>query len=683
MPGPTVRIATDLPRAVRVLPHVRIPMSDGVHLAATIWLPEDALADPVPALLELLPYRRSDWTAPRDAQRHPWYAGHGYASVRVDLRGCGDSEGVLLDEYSPQELADALEVIAWLAAQPWCTGSVGMFGISWGGFNSLQVAALRPPALKAIVTVCSTDDRYADDVHYSGGALLGIDMSAWAGTMLAFQARPPLPWVVGERWQELWEQRLDALRPWSEIWMAHQERDDYWRHGSVCEDYGAIEAAVLAVGGWADPYRNAVLRLLEHLDAPCRGIIGPWSHQYPDIDRTPGPTIGFLQETLRWWDHWLRDRDTGVMDDPALRAWQQDSVRPATQYAVRPGRWVGLGSWPSEQVGSLRLGLTDGLRTLAADGAGHLLVDTPQHLGADAGRWFPFGNAADLPPDQRAEDGRSQTLDTAPLTEPLRILGFPRAHLRVRPSSSMATVAVRLTDVAPDGSSTLITRGALNLTRRHGADRADPLTPGEWVEVAVELTSISWTLPPGHRLRLALATTYWPWLWPLPGAGAVTVDLAASQLTLPVLDGAALTGPEPTFEEPEQAPPLDVQPGPTGDRGAPVPEREVRYEPDSDTWVLTVDPRYGGSRTYPDGLTYAERALESYAITGNDPLSAVATTHWVTELARDAWSVRIETQTRISCTATDFLLKSVVRTHLVGEPHHERTTSAALPRTSA
>jgi uncharacterized protein len=255
---------------VRVLDDVLIVVRDGTRLSARIWLPEEASAgNPVPALLEYLPYRKSDTTAVRDAQRHPWYAAHGYASVRVDLRGSGDSEGVLLDEYTAVELADGVDVIGWLAAQPWCSGRVGMFGISWGGFNSLQIAALRPPALEAIVTVCSTDDRYADDVHYFGGAVLGIDM---------------------------------------------------WRQGSVCEDYAAIEVPVLAVDGWADPYRNTVLRLLASLSGPVKGIIGPWARQYPDIDRPPGPRIGFLQETLRWWDRWLRDVPNGVESEPALRA---------------------------------------------------------------------------------------------------------------------------------------------------------------------------------------------------------------------------------------------------------------------------------------------------------------------------------------------------------------------------
>ncbi len=675
-----MKITTEFPRTVTVLENVFIPMSDGVELAATIWLPEDATENPVPVLLEYLPYRRGDWTASRDAQRHPWYAGHGYASVRVDMRGSGDSDGVMLDEYHEKEQADGLEVIAWLAVQPWSTGKIGMFGISWGGFNGLQIAALRPEALKAIVTVCSTDDRYADDVHYYGGALLGIDMSAWAATMFAFQSRPPAPWVVGERWEELWQERLDGLQPFNEIWMSHQERDDYWRHGSVCEDYSDIQAAVLAVGGWADPYRNAVLRLVENLDAPCKGIIGPWSHQYPDIERTPGPNMGFLQETLRWWDQWLKDEDTGVMEEPALRIFHQESVRPATKYATRDGSWVGLDSWPSPRVGQVSLKFGTELRTLDADADNRIIINTPQCNGVDAGRWFPFGNDADLPPDQRSEDGRSVVFDTALQTQDLNILGFPRVRLRVASSVPRANVMARLTDVAPDGSSTLITRGAINLSKRNGMDKAEDLVPGRWYDVGIEMTSISWTVPAGHKLRVALSTTYWPWLWPHAEQGAVTLDLAGCELQLGLLDSAVLTGPHPSFEEAEQAAPLAVTSRPTPPV---IPEREVRYEPDSDTWVLTVDPKYGGYRSYPNGMLYGEQAMERYTITGNDPLSAVAESEWLIEMERDDWKVRIETSSRISANASHFHLFNKVTAYLNGAVHFEKTFEKEIERTSA
>lgn len=336
-------IRTDFPYAT-TREDVRIPLSDGVELYARIWRP--VTDEPVPALLEYLPYRLTDWTAPRDWQRHPWYAGHGYASVRVDVRGHGCSGGDPGDEYDARELADGVAVVEWLAAQPWCTGAVGMFGISWGGFNSLQIAALAPEALKAVVTVCSTDDRYDNDVHYMGGSVLAVDMHAWASTMLAFASRPPDPLYAGEGWREQWLARLDAVEPLVHTWLGHQTRDDYWRHGSVCEDYSAIGAAVLAVGGWHDPYRDTVLRLVEHLPAGrVRGLIGPWSHQYPDRGLPPGPAIGFLQETLRWWDHWLRGEDNGVMDEPLLRSWISEShpLPPSTSAwraagsATRPG----------------------------------------------------------------------------------------------------------------------------------------------------------------------------------------------------------------------------------------------------------------------------------------------------------------------------------------------------------
>ena len=215
-------------------------------------------------------------------------------------------------------------MIAWLAAQPWCSGAVGMMGISWGGFNALQVAARRPPALKAIISMCSTDDRYANDEHYIGGCVMGPEMQSYATMLLGYATHAPDPAVVGDGWRELWRERLEAAAPALPEWLAHQRRDAYWRHGSVCEDWDAMECAVYMVGGWADGYRDAILRVLENYRGPVKGLIGPWCHTSPHHGE-PGPAIGFLQEALRWWDHWLKGVDTGVMDDPALTFWMQDA----------------------------------------------------------------------------------------------------------------------------------------------------------------------------------------------------------------------------------------------------------------------------------------------------------------------------------------------------------------------
>ncbi|MGW2087758.1 CocE/NonD family hydrolase [Streptomyces sp. NPDC001880] len=648
---------------------VRIPLPDGTRLYARIWRP--VTDEPVPALLEYLPYRLSDWTAPRDWQRHPWYAGHGYASVRVDVRGHGNSEGLPGDEYDATELADGVAVIHWLAQQPWCSGRVGMFGISWGGFNSLQIAALAPEPLKAIVTVCSTDDRYDNDVHYMGGSVLAVDMHAWAATMLAFVSRPPDPAQVGEGWKDMWLKRLEAVDPFIHTWLAHQTRDDYWKHGSVCEDYSAIQAKVLAVGGWHDPYRDTVLRLVEHLDPDrVRGLIGPWSHQYPDRGLPPGPSIGFLQETLRWWDQHLKDKDTGVMSEPLLRSWISESHRPATVYETMPGRWVGEHSWPSPNIEP----------AVYALGGGPQIVDSPQQTGLDAGRFFPFGNDADLPPDQRDEDAKSVCFEFPVEDAPIEILGRPRVKLRIRMDVPRGQAIARLCDVAPDGSSTLVTRGALNLSARNGRDRADDWPVGRTEEVTFELNGIGHTFPPGHRIRLAVSSSYWPWIWPQAGSVGFTLDADGSLVELPVrrpVEEAAIR-----FEEPEQSEPLGVVHPVTLDEQR--PERLVVRDVAKGEWRLEVDPRYGGTRVYPDGLEFTEDALETYTVRENDPLSARTRSDWTIRLHRPelAWDVRIETRSEISADDSDFITSDEVVCKEGGEVVFHRTWEKRIPRTA-
>jgi uncharacterized protein len=464
-----------------------------------------------------------------------------------------------------------------------------------------------------------------------------------------------------------------------DTWLTHQQRDDYWRHGSVCEDYAAIEVPVLAVGGWADPYRNAVLRLLSNLSCPVKGIIGPWAHQYPDIDRPPGPRIGFLQETLRWWDRWLRDVPNGVDGDPALRAWMQDSVRPATVYAERPGRWVTEPSWPSPHVSDVRYPLDK----LAGGRRPSVIARTPQHTGIDAGRFFPYGNPADLPPDQRAEDGRSVTFTTGELSGAVEVLGHPRARLRLRAGAD-GNVIVRLCDVAPDGSSTLVTRGCLNLARRVGMDHSAPaLRSGETIEVV--MSAIAWVFPPGNRIRLSVSDAYWPWVWPRPAAGPLVLEPAGSELILPARDPDACSEPV-RFEPAEQAPPLEViNEVPPGTRaaGEPHPEREVRYFPQNDEWRLIVNPNYAGTRTFPDGLRKSERAVETYSIRSGDPLSAVAASDWHIALSRPGWDIEIAAHGRMTADTETFYTTHTVCARLDGATVFERSWRADIPRTSA
>jgi uncharacterized protein len=636
-----VAVRTDFPHRVRRIDHAWIPLSDGTRLAARMWLPE--IADPVPAILEYLPYRKGDAFAARDARHHAYFAGFGYAGVRVDLRGSGDSDGILLDEYLPQEQDDALEVIAWLAGQPWCSGAVGMLGISWGGFNGLQVAARRPPALKAVVSMCASDDRFADDVHYVGGCVLAVDMLPWAATMLTGNALPPDPAAVGEGWRETWLERIERTPPFVEAWLAHQRRDDYWRQGSVCEDYGAIEAAVYAVGGWADGYTNAIPRLVAGLPGPRKALIGPWSHAFPQ-DGEPGPAIGFLQACLRWFDQWLKGIDTGVMDEPPLRAWIQEPVAPAMHHAERPGRWV---TWGVTRPWAWDFGPP-------APVAHHSVEST----GLDAGAWCADGGEGDWPGDQRAEDERSLAFTSEPLADDLEILGFATVDLRLDADRPSALVAVRLCDVAPDGSSLLVTRGVLNLSDRDGDD------------VAVTLDAIGQRVPAGHRLRVAISTAYWPWAWPSPEP--VTLTLHAGRLTLPLYESR--DEDQPDFGPPEWAAPLEVEtitPGRTRrtrtDRDG---EHELRFE-----WDVG-----GHRRLRESGIEMDDTHVTTYRIVDGDPLSARVTVECSSALSRGAWRTRVQTRSEMTATADEFLVEQRLDAYEGDERIAARSWSLRFPR---
>ncbi|MFW5686147.1 MAG: CocE/NonD family hydrolase, partial [Spirochaetota bacterium] len=415
-----MRRVDQFPHRVRHVEHTLVPTRDGTRLAARLWIPDDVI-EPVPALLEFIPYRKRDMTRARDALAHPYFAGHGFASVRVDLRGSGDSEGILTDEYLEQEQLDAMDIMAWLEEQPWCNGRVGMFGISWGGFNALQVAALRPPQLGAIISVCSTDDRYADDVHYMGGCLLGDNLS-WASTMFAYNSCPPDPALVPE-WRERWLARMERSGLWLDQWLRHQRRDEYYEHGSVCENYDDVQVPVLAVSGWADGYTNGVFRMLENLSTPCWGLIGPWGHAYPHIG-SPGPAIGFLQESVRFWERWLSGTPNGYEATPALRAYMQGFEPPSASYESRHGRWVALGRWPVAPAQTLTYSLRPGLLVESDEfGLGeneHVqTILSPLTLGQFAGKWCSYTATPDLPGDQREEDGGALVYDSPPLEAPI------------------------------------------------------------------------------------------------------------------------------------------------------------------------------------------------------------------------------------------------------------------------
>jgi putative CocE/NonD family hydrolase len=669
-----MRIVSEHPRRVRTIEQTWITLADGCRISARIWLPEDAADDPVPAIFEYLPYRLNDGTAVRDSRHFPYLAGHGYACVRADQRGTGESDGLMLDEYLPQEQLDACEIIAWIAAQPWCTGAVGMTGISWSGFNSLQVAARRPPALKAIVTLCSTDDRYADDVHYDGGCV-GSDMLQWAASMFAWNARPPDPAIVGDRWREMWLDRMRNAPPFIADWLGHQRRDGYWKQGSVCEDYAAIDAAVYAVGGWADGYTNAVMRLLEGLPGPRKGLIGPWAHAWPQAG-PPAPTIGFLQETLRWWDHWLRGVDTGIMDEPMLRAWIHEPVRPKTQYTERPGRWVADPAWPSPAVSPARMGMhADGRLEEGTPAPGERSIVGLQTAGLDAGSWCPYGEVSDWPGDQRAMDGMSLTFTSAPLPERLEVLGHPEVTMELESDRPLALVVVRLCEVFPDGASTLVTRALQNLTHRDSDEHPQPLQPGRRYPVTVKLDATGHAFAAGHRLRVGVSPTYWPWAWPSPEPAALTLHADGCSLALPVRSPQPADAALPEFGPPEESPPMPTEllrPGPAG--------RTLTHDLATGRVELDYDWDVGGLVRLPNGLEVQDRNRTTFAITEGDPLSASVRCRMDGTFGRGDWVTRCETESVMTSDAATFHVTSTLRAWEGDALAFEHTWRSDIPR---
>ncbi|MEO9650753.1 MAG: CocE/NonD family hydrolase [Roseobacter sp.] len=653
-------------REIEEDPDFGITLSDGCRLSARLWMPKDALQDPVPVILEYLPYRKRDGTCARDALTHPWFAERGYACLRVDIRGNGDSEGIMSDEYTPQELSDAVDLINQVAALPWCNGRVGMMGISWGGFNGLQVAALDPAPLKAVITLCSTVDRYADDIHYKGGCLLNENLG-WGATMWAYSSRAPDPALRAD-WREMWLNRLENEPFLPSVWLRHQRRDAYWQHGSVIENYGAIKAKVLAIGGWADAYKNAVPQLVEALPG-AKGIVGPWVHKYPHF-AVPEPRIGFLQEALRWWDHWLKDIDTGVPDDPDYRAFVMDGVRPQRWYTERPGRWVAeeygaTSHIPHRTLHLTNVGLSDGSGPLEAH------VNSTQDCGGEAGEYCAIWLGPELPGDQRIDDNTSATFDSAPADADTDIFGAPRITLQLASDKPQAQVIVRLSHIHPDGAATRITYGVLNLSHRDGHAEPAPLIPGEPVRAIFQLDHIAYRLPQGHRLRISVSTSYWPLIWPSPEAAELT--LSGGTVNLPLRRTA--TREECTFEPPAAADPWE-----------PETLREAKNSRhrvvDMSTGIvsLVIEDDFGKIRDADHGLIAGSIARERWQIHPDDPLSARGSCHWSEEMERGDIKLRTETHSSMWSDAENFYLTARLEAYENDNLIYERDVKDKIPR---
>jgi len=675
-----MKIVDTFPRAVRDIENVFIPLADGGRLSARIWLPEDAEASPVPAILEYIPYRKGDRMRDRDEPMHRYFAGHGYAAVRIDVAGTGDSAGVLHDEYLPREIDHALEAIRWLAAQTWCTGAVGMMGKSWGGFNALQVAARGVENPRAILAVCCSDDRYEDDAHFMGGSLL-TENFFWGSVLTALRILPPDPNVSGERWREMWRERLETVSPLAPTWLAHQRRDDYWRQGTVSHDYGSITCPVFAVGGWADAYSNGIFRLLAGLGVPRKGLIGPWAHAYPH-EGVPGPPIGFLQEALRWWDQWLAGRKTGILDEPMLRVWMPESSPPASARHVSPGRWVSEAAWPPPERAPRSFALAAGRLLERGSGTSERIsIRSPVSTGSQAGAWCPFG-AEGMPRDQRPDDERSVVFDSPPLPETVEILGAPVLRLRLRSDRPVATLVARLEDVFPDGISARVTYGVLNLTHRSSHSRPAPLPLGAPVEIELALKHVAHAFSAKNRIRLALSTSYWPIVWPAPAEATLEIDTEGARFELPVRVPRPEDARLRPFDPPEQAPYPEST---TITEGKST--HDVHHDPETGESVhaiasdFTENGEPGLTRIEATGMEYGDAIRVSLSIRDGDPLSArVEMRHHARFRRPGGFSIGTRVASRMTADETSFHLETDVEGFEGDERVFEKRFRSEVPR---
>ena len=667
-------------RGIDETEHLWIGMPDGIRLAARLWLPREAARRPVPALLEYIPYRKSDMVRARDERYHPYFAAQGYACLRVDMRGSGDSEGRMTDMYTPEELSDARHVIDWIASRPWCSGSVGMFGKSWGGTASLQASVDAPEALKAVIAVCATHDRYEDDIHHMGGCLL-TDSVEWGATLPAILASPPGAGTVGPGWRALWEDRLAHLAFPLEPWVREEARTAYWRRGSVRFEADRIACPILAIGGWADRYSSSVMSLVDRRPDRVWGIVGPWGHQYPDTGH-PGPATGFQQLALEWWDHWLKTPRPPRPPWPPLRVWLREFDPPADAIDRRNGEWIESKSPAAASTlhtFHLDRGRLRGSPPRAASGSepmpGPELAPVPDDLraGLASGDTGYFGRFGGLPLDQGPDDARSLVYETAPLREAFTLFGAAELMLEVAASRPLAQLSVRIGDVAPDGRVCRVGLALRNLALDDDLERdVAGARPGPG-KIRIRLPTGAYRFAAGHRIRLALASSCWPMAWPSPEAAGVRIVPGASRLVLPRLHGP------PAPLRTAMPGPLDLPAKGHTVLAAPPLDRRCEVETDG-TLVSSWRQPFSRVRYHATRTTFGFETRARHAIHPDDPLSATSRFDHRMRYERPDGEAEVTSWAAITGDAAAFSLSGQVTVRWNGETVFERNWSPRVAR---
>ena len=658
--------------SVLTIREVMIPMPDGIHLAADLYMPADIPAgEHLPVLLEYTPYRKNDSRGSK-YRMYTYFVKRGYVVARVDIRGTGNSQGRTIPyEYSEIELSDGDAVIAWLAKQDWSNGNVGMFGISWGGFNSIQMAVRKPPALKAFVALMATEDLYQEDVHYMDGI---IHIDSW---MMSHDLSNAMPGAPEFRLDEDWLRNRFEVEPSVFTYMREQRDGSFWDRASARDKYEQIQIPGYYIGGWYDGYRDSPPRMLEHVKAPVKAMIGPWDHYYPH-NAWPAPQVEWRHEAVRWFDQWLKGIDTGILDEPRFAVYVRDWHPPGPGVDEIPGHWRWEEGWPIERsvTKTFYAGQDHGLFSSPSAQATHSLKYKPSVGLAGGGPVMWWGN---IPPDQQSMDDYSLIYDSHPLDSPLEILGMPRAILKVSADVSRANWVVRICDVAPDGSVTQVGGAAFNGTHRKSAREPEDLIPGKVFPLEIKMHFSSWVFPKGHRIRFAINNAQWPMLWPTPYQMTTTLAIGGvegARVELPVVPPA--DRPVPKFKLPEEGPSLPDYA--SVDSGNVSGYAEIKsIQRDEQSGAAFGIATNATSFRYPWGLEHFEERLEHRTSDLNPAETSVIGIYAVAIDLKDR-TIRMEQNVVFKSDLKNFHMNFIRRFKVDGETLHEKQWNEIFPR---
>ena len=667
---------------------VRVRMRDGVEIAAVIVRPE--APERFPAIMAYTPYRFltqvKDTCSERDYNPRwdgpSYFAERGYAIIYFDVRGTGNSGGASQDIYSDLERQDAYEMVEWIAAQPWCTGSVGMWGMSYGGVVQWQVGVQNPPHLKTLIVGSSNDDVYLDWV-YPGGALRPYMFDTFSPLMTAYNFAPPDLEIVGEKWSEIWNKRLQENAPWGIGFITNHVQGSYWRDRSLQPDYSRVKVPVMLWSGWADCYPTQILRAFSNIKVPKKAFVGPWGHYWPE-EAVPGPRIDFRREMLKWCDHWLKGVDSGVMKEPPLTLFVRKYKQPEeAMYIEDAGFWRYENEWPLGRTlfKSMYLqpqgGLSQQLHESARPESDGFTYDPT--IGISAGIYWGGGiQPYAMPLDQRLDEAHSLTYTTAPLTEDFEVTGAPKAVLYVSSSADTAYFHVKLTDVAPDGTSKWVTDGGLNATHRNSHSFPEAMGPGKVYELMLDLKYMAYVFEKGHCIRVDIASADFQNAWPTAKRAENTIYLGSRHPSRVVLPGA------PPQEPRLPAPDLVASPRPPlvaeeYEKQYGKPEHCITQDLVNRTVTVHLAKKTEGKSAYGETLNQSI-ARSSYTVSQDNPANAVLKATYGYVAKRPEGEITVEANEMLTSEMASFRFMSSVEVKVDGKHYFGKSWAVSRPR---